>query len=169
MTLLAALEPASVALKFGFVAVLFLFLLWVTRSSMKDLRRVPGGGPARSQWMDEPVVQSEETGLHSAVSAKMGNEPRLIVERAPGHTPGMEYDLLEGAVLGRGDKAEIRLEDPFASSRHAQITRQGGVMVLEDLGSTNGTYLNEEVLGGPTPLHPGDRVRIGDSEFTYAD
>jgi pSer/pThr/pTyr-binding forkhead associated (FHA) protein len=42
-------------------------------------------------------------------------------------------------------------------------------MVLEDLGSTNGTYLNEEVLGGPTPLHPGDRVRIGDSEFTFAD
>jgi pSer/pThr/pTyr-binding forkhead associated (FHA) protein len=81
----------------------------------------------------------------------------------------MEYDLHEGAVLGRGDQAEIRLQDPFASSRHARIIRQGGVMVLEDLGSTNGTYLNEEVLGGPTPLHTGDRVRIGDSEFTYAD
>ncbi len=39
--------------------------------------------------------------------------------------------------------------------------------MLEDLGSTNGTYLNEELLGGPAPLHPGDRVRIGDSEFTY--
>ena len=99
----------------------------------------------------------------------MGGEPRLIVERAPGHNAGMEYDLEEGAVLGRGEQAEIRLEDPFASSRHARIVRQGGVMVLEDLGSTNGTYLNEEVLGGPTPLHPGDRVRIGDSEFTYAD
>jgi hypothetical protein len=164
--LVAALEPASVALKFGFVAVLFLFLLWVARSSMKDLRRVPGQGP-RSQWVDDAPA-SEETGLHSAVSPKLGSEPRLIVERAPGHSAGMEYDLHEGAVLGRGEQAEIRLEDPFASSRHAQITRQGGVMVLEDLGSTNGTYLNEEVLGGPTPLHPGDRVRIGDSEFTYA-
>lgn len=165
--LLAALEPASVALKFGFVAVLFLFLLWVARSSMKDLRRVPGqsGG---SQWVDSPVVQNEETGLHSSVSPKLGDDPRLIVERAPGHQPGMEYDLEDGAVLGRGDQAEIRLEDPFASSRHARIVRQGGVMVLEDLGSTNGTYLNEEVLGGPTPLHPGDRVRIGDSEFTFA-
>jgi hypothetical protein len=164
---LAALEPASVALKFGFVAVLFLFLIWVARSSIKDLRRVPGQG-AGSQWMDPPVIASEETGLHSAVSPKLGDEPRLIVERAPGHSPGMEYDLHEGAVLGRGDQAEIRLEDPFASSRHARVVRQGGVMVLEDLGSTNGTYLNEEVLGGPTPLHPGDRVRIGDSEFTYA-
>jgi pSer/pThr/pTyr-binding forkhead associated (FHA) protein len=41
--------------------------------------------------------------------------------------------------------------------------------VLEDLGSTNGTYLNEELLSGPQPLHAGDRVRIGDSEFTYMD
>ena len=167
---LAELEPASVVLKFGFLAVLFLFLLWVTRSSVKDLRRVPGAASG-SQWV-EPGSGSahvEETGLHSAVSARMGSEPRLVVERAPGHSPGMEYDLHEGAVLGRGEQAEIRLEDPFASSRHARIVRQGGVMVLEDLGSTNGTYLNEEILGGPAPLHPGDRVRIGDSEFTYAD
>jgi hypothetical protein len=164
MELLAAIEPASVALKFGFVAVLFLFLLWVSRSGMKDLRRVPGQGGG-SQWIDAPAPV-DETGLHSAV-APMGKEPRLIVERAPGHTPGMEYDLHDGAVLGRGEQAEIRLEDPFASSRHARIARQGGVMVLEDLGSTNGTFLNEEVLAGPTPLHPGDRVRIGDSEFTY--
>ena len=90
-----------------------------------------------------------------------------MVERAPGHTPGMEYEIGEGAVMGRGDQAEIRLEDPFASSRHAKLTRQGGIVVLEDMGSTNGTYLNEEILAGPQPLHPGDRVRIGDSEFTY--
>jgi len=162
---LAAIEPASVALKFGFVAVLFLFLLWVSRSGLKDLRRVPGQG-ATSQWVDAPAPM-EETGLHST-AGPTANDPRLIVERAPGHTPGMEYDLHDGAVLGRGEQAEIRLEDPFASSRHARIARQGGVMVLEDLGSTNGTFLNEEVLAGPTPLHPGDRVRIGDSEFTYA-
>jgi pSer/pThr/pTyr-binding forkhead associated (FHA) protein len=159
------LDPASVALKFGFLIVLYLFLLWVSRSALKDLSQQ--AAPQRSAWADAPAAQ-EETGLHTAAPS-LGNEPRLIVERAPGHSPGMEYDLRNGAVLGRGEQVEIRLEDPFASSRHAQIIRQGGVMVLEDLGSTNGTYLNEEVLGGPTPLHPGDRVRIGDSEFTYAD
>ncbi len=159
------LEPASVALKFGFLAVLYLFLLWVSRSAMKDLGRAPGA--QRTVWA-EPSSSPDETGLHSAAPS-LGDDPRLIVERAPGHSPGMEYDLKNGAVLGRGEQAEIRLEDPFASSRHARVLRQGGVMVLEDLGSTNGTYLNEEVLGGPTPLHPGDRVRIGDSEFTYAD
>jgi pSer/pThr/pTyr-binding forkhead associated (FHA) protein len=80
----------------------------------------------------------------------------------------MEYDIEEGATLGRGD-VEIHLEDAFASTRHARLSRQGGIVVLEDLGSTNGTYLNEELLHGPQPLHRGDTIRIGDSIFTYED
>ena len=95
-----------------------------------------------------------------------GFEPKLLVERAPGHESGAAYDVSSGATLGRGD-VEIRLDDPFASSHHARIGRQGHVLVIEDLGSTNGTYLNEEPLSGPQPLHPGDRIRIGDSEFSY--
>jgi pSer/pThr/pTyr-binding forkhead associated (FHA) protein len=162
------LEPVSVGLKFAFLIVLYLFLLWVTRSALKDLRRGVGQAPPAGY---EPMAPpADATGLHSAATAMGGGgelEPRLVVERAPGHTPGMEYDIGEGAVMGRGDQAEIRLEDPFASSRHAKLTRQGGIVVIEDLGSTNGTYLNEEILAGPQPLHAGDRVRIGDSEFTY--
>ena len=88
------------------------------------------------------------------------------MEQATGHESGIAYDLMGGATLGRGD-VEIKLDDPFASSRHAQISRQGHVVVIEDLGSTNGTYLNEEPLTGPQPLHSGDRIRIGDSEFSY--
>jgi pSer/pThr/pTyr-binding forkhead associated (FHA) protein len=96
-----------------------------------------------------------------------GFEPRLLVERAPGHESGVAYDIPEaGATLGRGE-VEIQIEDPFASARHARISRQGYVLMIEDLGSTNGTYLNEEPLSGPQPLHPGDRIRIGDSEFSY--
>ena len=162
------LEPVSVGLKFAFLIVLYLFLLWVSRSALKDLRR----GVEQPAVYGEPVQPpADATGLHSAATAMGARdgdfEPRLVVERAPGHTPGMEYDIGEGAVMGRGEQAEIRLDDPFASSRHAKLTRQGGIVVLEDLGSTNGTYLNEEILAGPQPLHAGDRVRIGDSEFTY--
>jgi pSer/pThr/pTyr-binding forkhead associated (FHA) protein len=161
------LEPVSVGLKFAFLIVLYLFLLWVSRSALKDLRRDVAQGASGYEPMAPPA---DATGLHSAATGLGGGgdfEPRLVVERAPGHTPGMEYQIGEGAVMGRGDQAEIRLEDPFASSRHAKLTRQGGIVVIEDLGSTNGTYLNEEVLAGPQPLHAGDRVRIGDSEFTY--
>jgi hypothetical protein len=162
------LEPVSVGLKFGFIAVLYLFLLWVSRSALKDLR----SSAQASRGVAAPAA-ADATGLHSAASGALpsaqGLDPRLVVERAPGHTPGMEYEIQEGALMGRGDEVEIKLEDPFASSRHARLVRQGTIVVIEDLGSTNGTYLNEELLSGPQPLHPGDRVRIGDSEFTYVD
>lgn len=165
------LEPVSVALKFGFLAILYLFLLWVSRSALRDLRggratHAPAGLGAAGE-----EVPPDATGLHSASTlgpvAVTSREPRLVVDRAPGHEPGMIYDLDGDVVLGRGDAAEIRLEDPFASGRHARIYEQGGILVIEDLGSTNGTYLNEELLDGPRPLHPGDRVRIGDSEMTF--
>ncbi|HTN23106.1 MAG TPA: FHA domain-containing protein [Solirubrobacteraceae bacterium] len=162
------LEPVSVGLKFAFLAVLYLFLLWVSRSALKDLRRGAFGGGPRV-----PVVAADETGMHTAsdLSALDGDadvRPRLVAEAVPGLQRGMAYDVARGATLGRGD-VEIQLEDPFASSRHAQLTRQGAIVVIEDLGSTNGTYLNDELLRGPRPLHPGDRVRIGDSTFTYDD
>ena len=154
-----ALEPVSVALKFGFLAVLYLFLLWVARSALKDLRRANATGAL-------VAPPSEATGLHSAVGGDASRDPMLVVESAPGHTAGSRYDVARGATLGRGD-VEIVLEDPFASSQHARIERQGGAVVLEDLGSTNGTYLNDELLRGPQPLHPGDRIRIGDSHFLF--
>ncbi len=173
-----ALDPIAVALKFGFLAVLYLFLLWIARSAMKDLKRAndprgSGRGVAAERGAPAAGGAGDATGLYSATGGGRADpdelDSRLVVERAPGHTSGMEYEVGEGAVLGRGDQAEIRLEDPFASSRHARLVRQGGAVVLEDMGSTNGTYLNEELLSGPQPLHPGDRVRIGDSEFTYLE
>jgi len=157
-----ALDPVAVALKFGFLAVLYLFLLWMARSALKDLRR--GGA-------EEAVPAYEDaTGLHTATAGLNegpGGRPKLRVATAAGLRAGAAYDLSEGALLGRGDQADIRLEDTFASSHHARLVPQGDVMVLEDLGSTNGTYLNGEPLRGPQPLHAGDSIRIGDSEFTF--
>lgn len=164
-----SLEPVSVALKFGFLAVLYLFLLWVARSARRDLRGGASAAPASTA--DPRLIAPDATGLHSAStlgSADFAHSaPRLVVERAPGHEPGMIYDLDGEIVLGRGERAEIRLDDPFASARHALVYEQGNAIVVEDLGSTNGTYLNEELLQTARPLHPGDRVRIGDSEFTF--
>jgi pSer/pThr/pTyr-binding forkhead associated (FHA) protein len=163
------LEPVSVALKFGFLAVLYLFLLWVARSARRDLGRGAAAGLERGQAAG--AIPPDATGLYSASALGSADltqrAPRLTVERAPGHEPGMIYDLDGDIVMGRGDRAEIRLEDPFASSRHARVYEQGNIVVIEDLQSTNGTYLNEELLETPRPLHPGDRVRIGDSEFTF--
>jgi len=163
------LEPVSVALKFGFLAVLYLFLLWVARSALKDLR--DSGRDRDEEWGQGGPPPADATGFHAAADLGRGadddRDPRLIVEHATGHENGTSYEVGGGATLGRGN-VEIPLDDPFASSRHARIVAEGAVMVIEDLGSTNGTYLNDEQLTGPRPLHAGDRIRIGDSEFVYA-
>ena len=162
------LDPVAVALKFGFLIVLYLFLLWVARSALRDLRR--GVAPTGSAAPYEPGPSYEEaTGLHQAGAGltPRGGAPRLRVEGAPGLRPGAAYDLSAGATLGRGPQADIVLEDSFASSAHARLVPHGEIIVLEDLGSTNGTYLNGEPLSGPQPLHDGDRIRIGDSEFSF--
>jgi hypothetical protein len=160
-----ALDPVAVALKFGFLAVLYVFLLWMARSALKDLRRGAGAGPGPAPYADDA------TGMHVASAGLGGDgahgEPRLRVESAAGLRAGSAYDLSDGALLGRGEQADIQLEDTFASAQHARLVMHGDVMVLEDLGSTNGTFLNDEQLRGPQPLHPGDRIRIGDSSFTF--
>jgi len=162
------LQPVSVGLKFAFLAVLYLFLMWVAWSVLRDVRR---GERAGGAVQPDQAPPQDATGMYAAADGLAdphldGFEPRLLVERAAGHHPGVAYDVAGGATLGRGD-VEIKLDDPFASSRHARISQQGHVFVIEDLGSTNGTYLNDEPLNGPQPLHPGDRIRIGDCEFSY--
>lgn len=156
------LDPVSVALKFGFLAVLYLFLLWVARSALKDLRR---------EHATQAAVLDDGTGVYPASAGVAPDHARtpgwLRLERGGGHAAGVTFELDDEATFGRAEGVDIHLEDPFASSRHARIVRQGDLLVLEDLGSTNGTYLNDEPVQGPQPLHAGDRIRIGGSEFSY--
>ena len=158
-------EPLAVALKFGFLAVLFLFLLWVTRSAMKDLART-GGAAAAAEPVDPPGPRRRESALPDL---RAGVEPRLEVIAAMGHQPGTSFDVGAGATLGRSDAAEIHVDDPFASSAHARIFQRGDYMYLEDMGSTNGTYLNGRQVRTAERLKVADKVRIGDTEYRYQE
>jgi hypothetical protein len=158
-------EPVAVALKFGFLAVLFLFLLWVARSSMKDLAR-GGDGGAAAEPVEPPGPRRRQS---SAPDLRAGVAPRLVVVAAMGHEPGASWDVSGGATMGRSDGAEIRVDDPFASSAHARIFSRGDFMYVEDMGSTNGTYLNGRQLRTAERLKPADVVRIGDSEYRYQE
>jgi hypothetical protein len=158
-------EPVAVALKFGFLAVLYLFLLWVARSAMKDLSRGSDGSAAA-----EPVEPPSPRRRQSAVpDLRAGVSPRLVVVAAMGHEPGTTFDVGAGATLGRSDGAAIRVDDAFASSAHARIFPRGEYMYLEDMGSTNGTYLNGRQLRKAEQLKPADKIRIGDSEYSYRE
>ena len=112
------LEPVSVGLKFGFLAVLYLFLLWVARSALKDLRRgAPAAAARRSRRPTRPAC---------IPASQMAMRRRRAAPRGSWSTrcPGSRYDITDGATLGRGD-VEIVLEDPFASSRHASSAGRG--------------------------------------------
>ena len=158
-------EPLAVALKFGFLAVLYLFLLWVARSAMKDLARA-GEGTAAAEPVEPPSPRRRQSGLPDL---RAGVSPRLVVVAAMGHEPNTTFDVGAGATMGRSDSAEIRVDDPFASSAHARIFDRGGFMYVEDMGSTNGSYLNGRQIRTAERLKVADVIRIGDSEYRYQE
>jgi pSer/pThr/pTyr-binding forkhead associated (FHA) protein len=149
--------PISVALKFGFLAVLYLFLLWIARSALKDLRRTVAPAP-------------DATGFHQAPAfspAPGATDAWLIAERGGGLDPGERFDLIGGLSIGRSADADVRIDDRYASGLHARIFSREGRTCIEDMNSTNGTLLNDATLSGEAELIDGDTVRIGDTEFRY--
>ena len=158
-------EPLAVALKFGFLVVLYLFLLWVVRSAMRDLARYSGSAAAA-----EPVeVPSPGRRQRATPEPRSGVAPRVQVVAAMGHEPGTSFEVGDGVIFGRSDGADIRVHDQFASSAHARIYDRGGYMYLEDMGSTNGTYLNGRQVKSVERLQMADTIRIGDSEYRYEE
>ena len=122
-------DPVAVALKFGFLAVLYLFLFWVARSALRELRGT--GGPA-----------PEPTGFHSLPGARRGEAPTdgWSRWRVAGSTRE-QFDLFGGLSIGRSSDADVRIEDRFASGIHVRIYPRGGAYYVEDMGSTGRTYL----------------------------
>jgi hypothetical protein len=158
-------EPLAVALKFGFLAVLYLFLLWVVRSAMRDLRRSEA-----TSVVAEPVEPPKAAKRrHDQPDLRSNVDPRLEVVAAMGVEPGSAFTVGEGATMGRSDGADIRIDDPFASSAHARIFSRGDFMYVEDMGSTNGTYLNGRQIRDAERLKMADVIRIGDSEYRYQE
>jgi hypothetical protein len=152
-------DPIEVLLKFAFIAVLYLFLLWVARSALKDLRRPV---PHADVYRDADQVASGDGFAGRSVSSA-----KLVVERGGGLHAGQSFVVGLGLVIGREGGNEVRIEDNFASGRHARVFDHDGLVFLEDMNSTNGTYLNGRRVDGQEPLNPHDRIQIGDTEFRY--
>lgn len=151
-------DPIEVLLKFAFLTVLYLFLLWVARSSLKDLRR-----PA-------PYSADRDVDLYGSegqAGSLVPSSARLVVEQGGGLQAGQAFIVGPGLVIGRAPGIEIQIEDNFASGRHARVFARDSGVYIEDMDSTNGTYLNGRRLAAQEPLHPDDRIRIGDTELRY--
>ena len=150
-----AVEEALLVLKLAFLVLLYLFIWRIVRSAARDVRM------PQESFILAPSQAAE--------LAALGDSGRLVVVRSPALSEGDELTLNSSALLlGRGSDNDVNLaRDEFASSKHARVEpRRDGVWV-EDVGSTNGTYLNGIRLTQKKKLAPGDGVRIGETELRY--
>lgn len=104
------------------------------------------------------------------------NEPTMLGRGRPAATlvirqgtqAGMSFAIAGNQVIiGREEGLEVVLQDPEASRRHARITWQGGRYLIEDLGSTNGTFVNGMQLTAPLALNPGDSIGVGQTALVF--
>jgi FHA domain len=158
-------DPIAVALQFGFLAVLYLFLIWVTMSARRDLAHHDEASVA----MDGDGGVVGDGRRRGGPDLRAGVIPRLEVVAAMGHEPGSALEIGDSATLGRSEGSDITVDDPFASSAHARIFPRGQFMYIEDMGSTNGTFLNGRQVRSAERLKPADTIRIGDTEYRYQE
>jgi len=85
------------------------------------------------------------------------------VEKGNKKLRGLHVDILGPVVIGRSPSSDVVVDEPFVSATHARLTLQGPALVLEDLGSTNGTMVNGHLIGQPVTLRDGDELQIGDT------
>ena len=146
-------ESLLTVLKFFFLALLWLFfarVLWAVWAEVN----APAAAPAPS---------GARRGAPTAAPARTGgaDSTRLRVVE-PADRRGTTYELGDELTVGRASGCQVAMpDDSYASQLHARIFRKDGRLWLEDLGSTNGTYLNAKAVTSPVALRRGDRVQVG--------
>lgn len=118
-------------------------------------------------WQVVRVVSRDLQGAGAAVATQASPYGQLVVTSAgqTGIPVGKVFPLSPVTVIGRSTEVEISLNDSFLSSEHARLELRDGVWYLEDLHSTNGTFLNGFEVRAPSELNPGDVVRVGRVEL----
>jgi pSer/pThr/pTyr-binding forkhead associated (FHA) protein len=155
-----AVEELLLVLKIAFVVILYLFIWRIVRTASKDLR-VP-----QESFILAPSQAGELARLREPGPRGGG---RLVVVRSPTLDEGEERALNSAPVtLGRGPQNDIPLGgDDYASAKHARVEPRADGVWVEDIGSTNGTFLNGIKLTRARKLTPGDVVRVGETELRY--
>jgi pSer/pThr/pTyr-binding forkhead associated (FHA) protein len=160
--MLASVEVQTVllVLKICFLVLLYLFIWRIVRSATRDVRM-----PQESFIM----APSQAAALGLGRQAPSVTTGALVALKSTALAEGERFELdTKVLTMGRGAPNDIRLDDDeFASAHHARIDpRRDGVWV-EDIGSTNGTYVNGTRLGRSQKLNPGDVVRVGETDLRY--
>ena len=141
--------------KFCFLAVLYLFFVRVLRAVWAELRApqavaVPAAAPAAARPAAAPKP--------SWGAARSSSRLRVV---EPAANRGQTYDLADELTMGRAAGCQVTIDDTYVSQLHARLFQRDGQYYLEDLGSTNGTYLNRSKVTAPMAIRKGDRLQLG--------
>jgi len=139
-------------LKYSLLVLLYFFVFRAIRSVAVDV-----GGRKRGA-----ATQMRTPAPPSAAKPTRGGKPptQVVVHDAAGGKP-TTIKLRDPAEIGRGDRCAIRLQDTYVSQVHARLYGKNGAWFVEDLGSTNGTLLNDRRVDAPMEVHAGDVLKIG--------
>ena len=152
-------ELTLTLIRVAFLAVLWLFVIAAIGVVRTDLS---GNSSGRSRAARRQATAPRPAPRPSSKPqrSRRGQLHTLVV--TGGALKGTTIDLSDQQItLGRANDATLILNDDYASSRHARIFPQDGQWIVEDLGSTNGTYLDRQKVTRPTPVPPGVPIRIG--------
>lgn len=146
-------------LKFCFLALLYLFFLRVVRAVWAEVSGAPAEAAAPAP---APAANRQQRNWGGATRGGANNRAggRLRVIE-PADTKGQTYELADELTVGRAGGCQITLDDTYVSQLHARVFRREGQLYVEDLGSTNGTYLNRKKVTAPIAIRKGDRLQIG--------
>jgi hypothetical protein len=135
------------AIKYGLLILVYLFIWRSLRRVVRDVRtQSPSGRRAHGK---------ERGGGGAPTTAS------IVVVHEPDGAKPRTFKLAASMLVGRAPECEIRVDDTYASQQHARVFGRAGGWYVEDLGSTNGTFVNDQRLGAPAMVQPGDKIRVG--------
>ena len=145
--------------KIVFLALLYFFVYRAIRWMVIELRAKPAPAEAGAAAVRKPLRSGGVS--KPGRGGRRAKPPKKLVIAAEGKRKAATLPL-EGALqVGRADECDVRLDDTYVSQFHARIFNRDGAWFVEDLGSTNGTFLNDRKVTSPAALSAGDRVRAG--------
>jgi hypothetical protein len=139
-------------LKYSLLVLLYFFVFRAIRSVAVDVGGRKRGATTRTRTPAPPST---------AKPSKGGRSPTQVAAHDAGGGKPLTVKLRDAAEIGRGDRCAIRLQDTYVSQVHARLYARNGAWYVEDLGSTNGTLLNDRRVEAPVEVHAGDVLKIG--------